>query len=35
LLWAAPFALALLHQLGAVAVVVAATRHVAVLGKAS
>jgi heme a synthase len=35
LLWTAPFALALLHQAGAVAVVVAATRHLAVLGKAS
>jgi heme a synthase len=29
LLWAAPFALALLHQLGAIGVLVAATRHVA------
>jgi len=31
LLWAAPLALALLHQLGAIVVLLAATRHVAVL----
>lgn len=34
LLWAAPFTLALLHQLGAIVVLVAATRHVTLLTRA-
>jgi heme A synthase len=33
LLWVAPFALALLHQFGAVIVLVAAARHVTLLGR--